>query len=65
MDLQGRFQNVTLAKKEANGSISQACVNNADSAAAFLGIKRDLLGPVSKTAPEKFRIGRGNLENFL
>src|ERR1044072_747434 len=27
MNLQGRFQNVTLAKKEAGGTISQACGN--------------------------------------
>jgi len=51
MDLQGRFQNVTVAKKEADGSVSQSCVNNLDAAAAFFGIDRQLLGPVSKTQP--------------
>jgi hypothetical protein len=57
MDLQGRFQNVMLAKKEADGTISQACVDNVDSAAAFFEIDPALLGaaaPISKTpAPTK------------
>jgi len=52
MDLQGRFQNVMLAKKEADGTISQACVDNVESAAAFFEIDPALLGvaaPISKT----------------
>jgi hypothetical protein len=57
MDLQGRFQNVILAKKEANGTISQSCVDNPASAAAFLGIEAQLLSqathtPGSKMPPE-------------
>lgn len=36
MDLQGRFQNVMLAKKNDDGSISQACVDNPEAARAFL-----------------------------
>lgn len=50
MDLQGRFQNVTVAKKEANGTISKSCVDNADAAAAFFGISPQLIEP-AKTAP--------------
>lgn len=50
MDLQGRFQNVTVAKKEANGTISQSCVNNIDSAAAFFGINPQSFDP-AKSAP--------------
>jgi len=51
MDLQGRFQNVSLAKKEADGTVTQACVNNLESAAEFFEIDPALLGiaaPVSK-----------------
>jgi hypothetical protein len=44
MDLQGHFQDVMLAKKEADGSISTACVNNLESAAAFFEIDPALLG---------------------
>ena len=51
MDLQGRFQDVMLAKREADGSISTACVNNLDSAAAFFEIDPALLG--SKTPASK------------
>ena len=36
MDLQGRFQNVTLAKKNDDGSVSTACVDNPEAASAFL-----------------------------
>ena len=56
MNLQGRFQEVLVAKKEADGSISQSCVNNVDSAAAFFEIDPELLGgttPVSKTSSLK------------
>ena len=36
MDLQGRFQNVMIAKKNDDGSISQACVDTPEAANAFL-----------------------------
>ena len=36
VDLQGRFQNVVLAKRSDDGSISQACVDNSEAAYAFL-----------------------------
>ena len=44
MDLQGRFQNVLLARKEADGSIVQGCVDNLDNAAAFFNIDATLIG---------------------
>lgn len=52
MNLQGRFQNVSLAKKEADGTITQACVNDLEAAADFFEIDPALLGiaaPVSKS----------------
>jgi hypothetical protein len=55
MDLQGRFQNVSLAKKEADGTVTQSCVNDLESAADFFDIDPALLGiaasPVSKSEP--------------
>jgi hypothetical protein len=36
MNLQGRFQNVAVAKKNDDGSVSQACVDNPQAASAFL-----------------------------
>jgi hypothetical protein len=36
MDLQGRFQNVVIAKKNDDGSVSTACVDNSEAARAFL-----------------------------
>ena len=56
MNLQGRFQDVLLAKREADGTISQVCVDNVDSAAAFFEIDPALVGsaaPISKTSSLK------------
>lgn len=39
VDLQGRFQNVMLARRNDDGSISTACVDSAEAAAAFLQSK--------------------------
>lgn len=36
MDLQGRFQNVVLAKRNDDGSVSAACVDSPEAATAFL-----------------------------
>lgn len=55
MDLEGRFQNVVLAKKEDDGSVSQTCVDNLEAASAFFAIDPKLLGlattRVSPAAP--------------
>jgi hypothetical protein len=54
MDLQGHYQNVSVARIEADGSVSQSCVNDLESAASFFDIDPALLGieaPVSKAAP--------------
>ncbi len=53
MDLQGRFQNVALAKKTDDGNIAQSCVDNPQSAAAFLGIPRELIDGPKKGSPAK------------
>jgi hypothetical protein len=36
VDLQGRFQNVTMAKRNDDGSVSAACVDTPEAAGAFL-----------------------------
>jgi hypothetical protein len=36
MDLEGRFENATIAKINPDGTLSTACVNNAKGAEAFL-----------------------------
>ena len=46
IDLEGRFETSMLAKKEADGSISRACVTNAKQAEAFL--KSETKKPVTK-----------------
>lgn len=49
MDLQGHFQDVMLAKKNDDGTISQACVDNPADAAAFFEID-PLLVDAAKSA---------------
>ncbi len=44
MDLQGHFQNVMLAKREADGTISDECVDNLQAAADFFEIDPKLVG---------------------
>lgn len=51
--LDGRFLNVTVAKIDSDGSVSQACVDNAESAAAFFGIDPKLINPASKDEPQQ------------
>lgn len=53
MKLQGRFQNVALAKKNDDGTVSQACVDNPDSAARFLEIDPQLLQDQSTPKPSQ------------
>jgi hypothetical protein len=38
MDLQGRFQNVTVARVNKDGTVTQSCVDNPRAAGAFFGI---------------------------
>ena len=49
IDLQGRFQNVAVAKLDEDGKLVQSCVNNLESAAAFFEIDPQLVG-IKKSA---------------
>lgn len=49
VDLQGRFQNVAIAKRNEDGSVSQSCVDNPASGAAFFGIDPGLVGAKAKS----------------
>jgi len=44
MDLQGRFQHVMVARTEADGTITQSCIDTPEAAASFFGIEPRLLG---------------------
>jgi hypothetical protein len=50
MDLEGRFQNVTVARRDKDGSITQSCVDNPKAAGEFFGIDPKLLEP-DRSAP--------------
>ena len=43
IDLQGRFQNVTVARVNADGTITQSCVDSPQAAASFFQIDPKLL----------------------
>ena len=49
MDLQGHFQNVALAKRTEDGTVSQSCVDNPEAGAAFFGIDPQLVGVKTKS----------------
>jgi|GEM_PF-675742 len=44
MDLQGRFQHVMVARIEADGTLTQSCIDTPEAAASFFGIDPQLLG---------------------
>ena len=52
VDLQGRFRNVTVARVNKDGSVSQSCVDNPRAAGAFFGIDPKLI----ENAPDQPRI---------
>jgi hypothetical protein len=43
VDLQGRFQSVTVARENDDGTITQSCVDNPRAAGAFFGIDPKLI----------------------
>ena len=49
MDLQGRFQNVAVAKLDEDGKVIQSCIDNPEAGAAFFGLDPQLVG-VKKAA---------------
>jgi hypothetical protein len=60
VDLKGRFQNVTVAKVNKDGSITQSCVDNPKAAGEFFGIDPKLIenaptGPDQVTPPIQSR----------
>jgi hypothetical protein len=58
MDLQGRFQNVSVARKEADGSVTQSCVNNIAAATAFFGAKQQAIDAAKASQAPKNKSSR-------
>jgi hypothetical protein len=53
VDLQDRFQNVTLARVNQDGTVSTACVDNAEAAGEFLGIDPRMIDETVKAGRNK------------
>lgn len=56
IDLQGRFESSMIAKKEADGTISRACVSNAKQAEAFLKGDKKKAEKDKKAATEELEV---------
>jgi len=53
IDLQGRFQNMAVAKRDEDGKLTQSCVDNPKAAAVFFEIDPQLVGvPTDPTSPK-------------
>jgi hypothetical protein len=65
MDLQGRFQNVAVARVNEDGSITQSCVDNSAAAAAFFGIDPKLLGVESTVNEPKQAAPKTSVKKVL
>jgi hypothetical protein len=48
MDLKGRFQNVTVARINEDGTVTESCVDNPQAAGAFFGIDPKLIEEETK-----------------
>ncbi len=55
MDLQGRFQSVMLARKEADGTVVQGCVDTLETASAFFDIDPALIGNTKRATARPAR----------
>jgi len=57
VDLDGRFQNVTVARVNEDGTLTQSCIDSPEAAASFFGIDPKLLGveaaPSRQVPPRK------------
>lgn len=54
LDLEGRFQNIAVVRRNVDGTVSQSCVDNPKAAADFFGIDPQLVGvPAGASSPNK------------
>jgi hypothetical protein len=54
LDLEGRFRNIAVARRNVDGTVSQSCVDNPRAAADFFGIDPQLVGvPADASSPKQ------------
>ena len=53
LDLEGRFQNIAVARRNVDGTLSESCVDNPKAAADFFGIDPQLVGVPANTSSLK------------
>jgi hypothetical protein len=63
VDLQDRFQNVTVARVNKDGSVAQSCVDNPKAAGAFFGIDPKLIDPTVDTGGRKTDVSPARTNN--
>ena len=59
MDLKGRFQNVTVARVNQDGSVSESCVDSPEAAGAFFGIDPKLIRAEADKSADKHGTPKG------
>lgn len=50
VDLEGRFQNVAVARKEVDGTVTQSCIDNPQAGAAFFRLDPSSVSSTEKTS---------------
>lgn len=63
VNLEDRFQSVTVARVNKDGSIAQSCVDNPRAAGAFFGIDPKLIDPTVDTRGRKARVSPARSNN--
>jgi hypothetical protein len=63
VNLEDRFQNVTVARVNKDGSIAQSCVDNPKAAGAFFGIDPRLIDPTVDTRGPKAKVSPARTNN--
>ena len=58
LDLEGRFQNMAIARRNVDGTLSESCVDNPKAAADFFGIDPQLVGVPANTSSLKKEIAQ-------
>ena len=63
VNLEGRFQNVTVAKVNKDGSVSTSCVDNPRSAGAFFGVDPKLIDPTVNSGVKPIKVSPARNRN--
>ena len=58
LNLDGRFQNIAVARRNADGTVTESCIDNPKTAADFFGIDPQLVGVPADASASKTEIAQ-------